>query len=135
MVGALRRSPAITVASGAVADRLPTKFPDIAASENVLHTDRIHMTDDLGWYRGKRRSNRGVSFYVFLSFSLSLSQSLSFSLPFSLRSSSSYASRYLRANATRAKYFDIAAVKCFSDIREIGRRRPSSNQNEYCFKE
>lgn len=45
MVGGVRQHSTATVALGAADGRLPPKFPDSAAAENLLHTDRVDLTE------------------------------------------------------------------------------------------
>lgn len=56
MVGGVRQHSAATVALGPADDRLPSEFPDFAAAENLLHTDRVHLTEI------NRQSRRSVTF-------------------------------------------------------------------------
>lgn len=43
MVGGVRQHPAAPVAPGAADDGLPAEFPDPAAAQDVLHTDRVDL--------------------------------------------------------------------------------------------
>lgn len=45
MVGGVCQYFAAAVAFGAADDRLPPKFPDLAAAANLLHTDRVDLTE------------------------------------------------------------------------------------------
>lgn len=45
MVGGVRQHSAATVALGAADDRLSPEFPNFAAAENLLHTDRVDLTE------------------------------------------------------------------------------------------
>lgn len=45
MVGGIRQHFAVAVAVGVADDRLPPEFPDLAAAPNLLHTDRVDLTE------------------------------------------------------------------------------------------
>lgn len=45
MAGGIRQYFAAAVAVGAADDRLPSEFPDLAAAANLLHTDRVDLTE------------------------------------------------------------------------------------------
>lgn len=45
VVGGLREYSAAAIAPGAADDRLLTELPDPLAKKNVLHTDRVHLTE------------------------------------------------------------------------------------------
>lgn len=45
MVGGIRQHFAAAVAVGVADDRLSSQFPDFAATTNLLHTDRVDLTE------------------------------------------------------------------------------------------
>lgn len=55
MVGGVRQHSPATVALGAADDRLPPEFPNFAAAENLLHTDRVDLI-----YQDRSTSSRRV---------------------------------------------------------------------------
>lgn len=45
VVGGVRQYPAAAVALGADLHRIATELPDIVAQKNVLHSDRVYLTN------------------------------------------------------------------------------------------